>query len=54
MKLPKPVIEEDEYEDILRRHFLSVEKRRKEAEEERKKREAEEMELARQNAKFRD
>jgi hypothetical protein len=54
VKLPKPIKEEDEYEDILRRHFLSVEKRKKEAEEERKKREAEEMELQRQNEKFRE
>merc|ERR1719171_2204063 len=54
VKLPKPIREEDEYEDILRRHFLSVEKRKKEAEEERKKREAEEMELQRQNEKFRE
>merc|ERR1719183_327467 len=54
VRLPKPIREEDEYEDILRRHFLSVEKRKKEAEEERKKREAEEMELQRQNEKFRE
>merc|ERR1719478_34026 len=54
VKLPKPVLEEDEYEDILRRHFLSVEKRKKEQDDDRKKREAEEMELKRQNEKFRE
>merc|ERR1719183_1492344 len=54
VRLPKPIREEDEYEDILRRHFLSVEKRKKEAEEERKRREAEELELQRQNEKFRE
>merc|ERR1719473_1440117 len=54
VKLPKPIRDDDEYEDILRRHFLSVEKRKKEAEEERKRREAEELELQRQNEKFRE
>merc|ERR550537_1671657 len=54
VKLPKPIRDDDEYEDILRRHFLSVEKRKKEAEEERKRREAEELELQRHNEKFRE
>merc|ERR1719247_2502559 len=51
-KLPKPVREVDEYEDMLREYKLRQEKRNKELEEARKKSEAEEQERQRQLEEF--
>lgn len=53
-KLPKPVREVDEYEDMLREYKLRQEKRNKELEEARKKSEAEEQERQRQLEKFKE
>merc|ERR1719269_286692 len=53
-KLPKPVREIDEYEDMLREYKLRQEKRNKELEEARKKSEAEEQERQRQLEKFKE